>query len=545
MSQAFQKHHSKSVNHQQRTGMTVPSHRDPVHHATAAESHHGKPTVAVGHTQFPARNLIKQFTNYVDTTVQVDTPSFQTALVQRTYVDFEMRRAKFDSVSRCFLSLTLSNLSTDIGWTLPNIWNLVNTIQILWNGNDQEESYDKSHIREAILLFNRNIETSARIMHFNPPSEGPGKAFLPRNQSTRSAVYDATSDAAGINFATNVDCPSSIPSFDPLYIGPNSTKVFRLDLSWLPLFSGHLHFPNIENKGTRVRIYFENTGAIIGDSTYSNSDFTIGGDTKKGYEWMVEAQAQNKFIIQNMELQIRGTYYTDELLKAEMTRRHHQFGFKCLLPRRMYISLDCTTGVENQENKPLTSMVGTFALWSLYLRDPDAESAPRKGEWYNSIQDITEVNGDGSIRDYSKKPAYLYSNIVDEVNFAMGNDYYTNMSDFGQSMYSDPRNRGATASNGTLQTIGANISNTAPYRHTDGLDKRGLGFAYSAQPTKDFWWGTQFGGQAFDGKDTIRFTPGKRFGGANLTGTVQNFWINGWQYGWINWNADDFATIKQ
>lgn len=545
MTRGFHKYQHKEINHSQRTGMTVPVHRDPTHAASVPEAHHGKPTVEVGSTTYPARNLIKQFTNYSDSTIQPDTPSFGTAFTQRTYVDFELRTAKFHSVSRCYLSMVLRNNSPDIGWTLPNLWNLISTLQILWNGNDQEESYDKTHCREASLLFNRNIESSSRIMHFNPPSEGPGKAFLPRNQTSRCAVYDATDDAAGINFATNVDVPSSIPSNDPLYIPPNSTRVFRLDLSWLPLFSGHLHFPSIIDKGTRVRIYFENSGTIIGDSTYSNTSSTIGGIPQANYLHMVNAQALNQFVIQNLELQVKGTYYTNELLTTEMSRRHRSFGFKCLLPRRMYITQTCTTGVQNEENKPLTSMVGTFSLWTLYLRDTDAETAPRKSEWFNSIQDITEVDGNGNTRDYSRKPAYLFANLTDEINFALGNDYFTNMADYGQSMYSDPRVRGATAANGTLNVIGATPAGNTPYRHTDGLSKRALGLPFSAQPMKDFWWGTQYGGQYFNGGDTIKFTPGTSFGGANLTAVSQNFWVNGWQYGSIHWNGDEFNTIKQ
>lgn len=545
MTRSFDRYKHKDISQSSRTGMTVPTHRDPTHHATVGESHHGKPTVEVGSTHYPARNLIKQFTNYSDSTIQVDTPSFQTALVQRTYVDFELRTAKFHSVSRCYLAIVLRNLSTDIGWTLPNIWNLINTIQILWNGNDQEESYDKSHIREALLLYNRNIESSSRVMHFNPPSRETGSVYLPRNQASRCAIYDATDDVAGIDFATPADCPSSIPSNDPLFIPANSSRVFRIDLSWLPLFSGHLHFPNIIDKGVRLRIYFETSGTIIGDSTYSNTASTIGALNQMNYLHMADAQAANKFIIQNLELQIRGTYYTDPLLVTEMTRRHESFAFKCLMPRRMYISVSCTTGVNNQENKPLTSMVGTFAMWTLYLRDPDAETAPRKSEWYNAIQDITEIDGNGTTRDYDRKPAYLFSNLVDEVNFAMGTDYFTHMSDYGQSMYADPRHRGTTKANGTLTAIGPSITNDTPYRHTDGLSKRALGLPYSAQPMKDFWWGTQYGGQYFNGGDTFRFTPGVRFGGAALNGTIQNLWIVGWQYASVHWNGKEFNTIKQ
>lgn len=546
MTRSFDRYHHKEVSQSTHTGKTVPTHRDPTHHASLAESHHGKPTVEIGSTHYPARNLIKQFTNYTDSIIQVDTPSFQTALSQRTYVDFEFRTATFHSVSRCYLIMILRNTSTDIGWTLPNIWNLINTIQILWNGNDQEESYDKSHIREAILLYNRNINSSGRMMHFNPPDPTyPGATFMPRNQTSRCAVYDATSDTAGIDFATPADCPSSIPSNDPLYIPPNQSRLFRLDLSWLPLFSGHLHFPSIINKGTRLRIYFETSNTIIGDSTYSNTVSTIGAVTQANYLHMADAQIRNSFQIQNLELQIRGTRYTDPSLEAEMTRRHQSFAFKCLLPRRMYITLSCTTGVQNQEVKSLTSMVGTFALWSMYLRDPDAETAPRKSEWYNGILDITEVDGNGTTRDYERKQAYLFSNMVDDVNFAMGTDYYTNMSDYGQSMYQDPRRRGATAANGTLNTIGAATTNDAPYRHTDGLNKRALGLPYSAQPMKDFWWGTQYGGQYFNGQDTFKFTPGFRYGGAGLNATTQNLWVVGWQYSSIHWNGHEFNTIKQ
>ena len=544
-SRAFHKFHHKDLSHKHKTGKTVPKDRDPTHDASIPEAHHGKPTVEIGGAHFPARNLIKQFTNYVDSIVQSDTSNYSTAFLQSIFIDFELDSLSSDSVNRAILSTTLRNDSPDVGWTLPNLWDLIESIKVMWNGNDEEESYDKSQIREAMLLFNRDIESTGRLMHFNPPSAGPGRAFLPRNQGKRCTVYDAVNDVAGIDYDTPADVPTSIPSTDPLYIPPNSSRVFRIDLSWLPLFSGHIHFPSVIHKGSRVRIYFDNTNNIIGDSTYSNSDLTIGGVTKKAYVYMAEAQAANRFVVQNVELHIKGVMYTNSLMREELTRRHQVFGFKCLLPRRMFVTQDCTTGTQNEENKALTSMAGTFALWTIYLRDGDAETAARKAGWFNGIVDITEVTSDGHPRDYSRKPAYLFANLTDQINFPGGNDYFTNMSDYGQSMYADPRNRGTTRADGTIRAIGSSADASTPYRHSDGQEARVLGLPYSAQPMKDFWWGTQYGGQHFNGKDSLKFTPGRTYGGHALAATKQNLWICGWQYSTIMWNGEEWTTTKQ
>ena len=511
--------------------------RDMVEGHTTAHSADGKPTVRVQNTEMPETSLVKEFSNYVDNKIQVDGSNYTTIFKTSGYIDFKIEQCSFDICARATLYMTLRNSSTR-DWTLPNLEFLTDRTQILWNGNDSDDSWYNTQLKECNHLLAKNVESSAALHHFHPPSDGLGRAFMPKNQTN---VCDARGNTGSgtLSYVAPFATPCGIPRTEPLVVPANGELNVELDITCLPLFSGHLVFSAFESRKTRLRVYFNATDSIIGDSTYSNSEIVVG---TKVYTELATARQANQLQLGFCELRLHGHRITEEAVRHALHRRHSQsFAFKCLIPRRMYQNSVVTTDVENGDNRTLSSMQGTFCFWTLTLRDTDVEYAPRKAEWYNGIRDITEENGAGNVRDYSEKDSLIFSNVVDSVRFPGGNQFFAAHSDHGQYMEADPVTRGSV-----VVTTGASraLAPGGPYRHRCGLEKRYIALCFSNQPMKDYWWGTQYGSEHSNGNKILKYTPGLKYDNTPLAATSQNLWINGWQFATVVWNSKDFRVIK-
>lgn len=514
-------------------------HHDPRDMMEGHTTHHsadGKPTARVNNTEVPETSLIKEFSNYADNKIQVDGSNYTSIFRTSSYIDFKIEEVTFDICARATLYMILSNSSAR-DWTLPNLEFLIERIQILWNGNDADDSWYNTQLKEMNHLFGKNIESQAALSHFHPPSAGLGKAFLPKNQSL-VCMPGPNTNTGTLSYVAPIAAPSGIPYQEPLVVPAGGQTIVELDLTALPLFSGHLVFPSFDSRTTRLRIYFNATDSIIGDSTYSNS--VVGGSAV--WVQLAAARQANLLTLQFAELRLHGHRITQESVRKALQQRHAgSFAFKCLIPRRMYQNSSLTTGVENGDNRTLSSMQGTFGLWTLTLRDPDAEFAPRKAEWYNGIRNITEENGVSKVRDYTQKDSRIFSNIVDQVRFAGGNQFFAAHSDHGQYMHADPATRGAVdVATGLSRALAVG----GPYRHKCGEEKRYLALCFSNQPMKDYWWGTQYGSEWSNGGKILKYTPGLRYDNTPMLATSQNLWINGWQFATVMWNGHEFVVIK-
>ena len=529
---------------QKENAMATKSHqvhhgeRDVVEGHTYAAAADGKPTVRVGHTEVPEKNLIKEFTNYVDNKIQVDGSNYGTVFKTNSYVDFKIEQCSFDICAKAVMFMILRNDSTR-DWTLPNTHFLVERILPLWNGTDTDDSWYNTQLKEANHLFGKNVETTSRQMHFFPPSEGLGKAYMPRNQSLICDVESNTSTGT-LQFDAPFSTPTGIPSAGPLVVPAGGQLEVELDLTALPLFSGHLVYSAFESRKTRLRVYFNSTDGIIGDSTYSNSEIVPGTPV---YQELMTARQNNQLQLQFCELRLHGHRITVDSVRHELHRRHaSNFAFKCLIPRRIYMNSIVTTDIENGDNRTLDSFRGVFCLWTLTLRDPDCEFAARKAEWYNGIRNITEESGVGEVRDYSKKDSSIFSTLVDDVRFPGGNQFFTAHADWGQYMHADPHARGSVV---TTTGLSRALAPGGPYRHRCGQEKRYLALSFSSQPLKDYWWGTQYGSEFQSGGKTIKYTPGRAYDNTVINSLSKNFWINGWQFCTITWNGKEFVVTKQ
>jgi hypothetical protein len=520
--------------------------RDPLERHTFTESAHGKSTVKVGETYHPEKNLIKEYTNYVDNRIQVDNGNFATSFLTSQYMDFEMQTLTVDICQKATFAFTLQNLSA-VPWTLPNLNFLIDRTQILWNGADSDDSWYGWHHKEMNQMFGRNVEATARQMHFYPPDAPEGYAFMPRNQQFYTETVPSTT-TLGIDYSTvgSLSYPLGIPSKGPLVVPAGGSLALELDLTPLPLFSGHIFFPSIEGRKTRLRIYMNATDSIIGDSSSVHEVYVpLAPQTNK--DVLITARAANLLRLQTAELRIHGHRITVDSVRHELHRRHaHSFAFKVLIPQRVFFTINASTGVEMGEDKRTQGLKGVFALWTLMLRDTDCEFTACKSEWIDGLRNITEIEGDGTVRDYEKKDGYIFSTMVDEVRFPGGNLYLSRHADYGQFMRADPANRGSIVpGTGVARAIGPDATATKPYYHSSGRNKRILALCYSSQPQKDYWWGTQYGGEYNDGDKVIKYTPGTSYFDYAFTNAQKNFWITGWRCATINWNGSEFLVIKQ
>jgi hypothetical protein len=522
---------------------------DPLNHLVEKESRHGKHTVEVnfggGKVNVPPGSLTKQLTNYCDSRIPLQGGATTNVFSTSSPLEFELKAVSCEIVTQALLRISLQNNHASVDWTLPNLWRLIDRIQILWNGADVGDTYYSDNLGDMIQLFSRNIDAAAALMHFHPPSEGGGPAYMPRNQSQRFNSVGAVSGPVDYDATGTLSYPPVIPSTEPLVVPFGTSRDFYIDLTSLPLFKGDVYFPTTtKHAATRIRIYFAATGQIAGDSHYSNGSVTISGVTQSRKLHLEAARQANELQLTSMELILRGSYNQSTHVKSELEARHNTFMFRCLIPNRMILQQACTTGIKNSENKTITSMHGTYAMWIIRLRDPDSASYPGKADWIDSITTISENNSDGTIRDYEDKNPLLFSTTVDEHNFNGGN-FFSYNADWGQFMHADPDTRGAlVTTTGVPRAVGADSTGTKPYYHSYGKDKRLLCFPYSQQPLKDFWWGTCYGSQTYDGNSTVTFTPGPNYYGYSYTGAQKQMIIDGWRISYIHWDGRQWRTIK-
>ena len=537
MSRNFHRMKQKQLALSDKTHQVHHDPRDMMEGHTTKHSADGKPTVTVNNTEVPETSLVKEFSNYVDNKIQVDGSNYTTVFKTSAYADFKIEQCDFDICARATIFMTLSNQSNR-DWTLPNLEFLIERIQILWNGNDADDSWYNTQIKECNHLLAKNVEASAALHHFHPPSAGLGRAFMPKNQTVVCDPRGNTGTGT-LSYVAPFSTPCGIPRAEPLVVPAGGERDVELDITCLPLFSGHLVFSAFDSRKTRLRVYFNATDSIIGDSTYSNSEVTVGTPV---YVQLAAARAANQLQLRFCELRLHGHRITQAAVRAALHQRHaHSFAFKCLIPRRMYQSSNVTTNVENGDNRTLSSMEGTFCFWTITLRDPDVEFAARKSEWYNGIRKISEENGVSKVRDYSQKDSLIFSNVVDQIRFPGGNQFFAAHSDHGQYMEADPIERGAV-----VTTTGASrgLAPGGPYRHQCGLEKRYIALCFSNQPMKDYWWGTQYGSEYSDGGKILKYVPGLKYDNSPLASTPQNLWINGWQFATVIWNSTEFNVIK-
>ena len=519
------------------------NHVDPHH---AHNMHTKSITGTGGSSHVPTANLIKQLTNFADMKLPLQSPLPTNVFQTSQSVDFQFNSVVFDTCLEAAIRITVENTSAYY-WPLPNLYLLFDHLQFLMNGADADDQYDGYSLLFMAQALAKNLDANAKRMHFHGSEAPEGLRYLPKNQVVRTTVSDNT--AAPIAFSAvgpaTTNFPTSIPSAEPLCIPPGESRSFDIDVTFLPLFSGNVYFPAIKDIGTRLRLWFRTDGGIIGDSTYANLDTTVGLTTRKNYEWLELARQAGQLKLTFAEMRMTGNTFSQHFIKEELHAKHQNFMFRQLIPRKYILTQPCASNTKVAATTALSSLKGMFSFWHIVLRDIDAEYAPRKGQWIDSIQSITEKNSDGTTRDYDDKEAVIFSNVVDSTRFQGGNNYFGSHADFGQFMFADPVNRGAVdALTGAAKVIGADNTQTKPYYATCGRDKRAIAFCFSSNPLKDFLWGTQYGSQYYDGFSSIQFTPGPDYTGFDYPSTQKQLVFYGYLFTTLHFNGKKWLSIK-
>ena len=504
---------------------------------------------------------------------------FQTS----TQVDFTIPAIDGDIVHCALLRLRIKNTS-NIPWQFDNLWTLIDRMEIQWNGTDSQDVIYGRDLERYCTLYAKNIDATADIMGFHPPSKGPGKAFLPRNAFAAFEDVDghcASVNGSGYTPTVSVAVPlagfvnGSVVSYpvsagapriayqEPLVLRAGEEKVFTIDLSTLPLLDGKFYWPNISKVVIpRIRFWFNASDSIIPSSDYTLNQaqyslpgpfpMTLGPSSTTAVaaadimtDVLKKVRSEGMLVMNSMELWMHTDQFLSSALRNHLSSQYSNFLVKTLLPTRYIVSVNCTTDQEIANNEALTGLHGTFSVLFSTLQKVGWRQTAGKFDSACEVKTLTFRTSGGTVVDFERKEAEWQNKIVNHTSVPVG-QYAIGFKgrDWQQEIYRAPYTYGVHTVTGSTATKSQGGLTGVPLLTQRGERVLTSVQAFSTDFIRDFQDGEMNGHYELDGNFQIGFIPGTDEFDRTMTNVPCELIIEGDRFAQIHFVGDKFIVTR-
>lgn len=503
---------------------------------------------------------------------------FQTS----TQTDFPIPGVDGDIVHCALLRLRIKN-SSNVPFVFENLWSLIERMEIQWNGTDSQDVIYSRDLGRYCTLYAKNIDATADLMGFHPPSKGPGKAYLPRNALSAFEDIDghcASSTGGGYIPNTTLVVPAGgltagtytlpvaaaaprVAYKEPLTLGPGEEKVFTIDLSSLPLLDGKFYWPNISRTVIpRIRIWFNASNSFIPstDYTLNNAQYSLAGPfplalaptsatTVAGTDIMsdvlAKVRSEGLLTLSSMEIWMRTDQYLSSGLRNVLSAQHSNFLVKTLLPTRYIVSVNCTSDQEIANNEALTGLNGTFSVIFVTLQKVGWRQTQGKLESGCEVKNVTIRSSGGSVIDFERKEAEWQNKIVNHTAVPVGNFFVSYRGrDWQQEIYRAPYTFGCHTVAGVTTSRSQGQASGVPTLTMRGERVVMSVLAFSTDFVRDFQEGEMNGHFEMDGNFQIGFIPGTDEFDKPMTNVPCELVLEADRFAQIHFTGDKFIVSR-
>lgn len=392
----------------------------------------------------PAGTTVKLLTSKTDVRI-IPRTTLQSRVFSgsQSYLDVELDKIPVAFSDHAVARITLRN-SGAADFTLASIPALFERIELRPAHQDPQVTYYSEDIFEALYAYcEDSIRANCEETGMFSPTEYPlGRAYQPNNKD-RVVAGDGI-PGAGFSLLGNLTGAILAPDnltvgattkrttlssyLDPanLVVKAGSTKVLYLPLDFLFYFHKGVHIPTLcASNRPIIRFYFASDDTIIGnDYNFSAGRDDVSDDPTVLFpngtrgRAMINARIANELTLDDFEIKIQGTYYTNSEHDMNIARVCSRMAIKTCLPQRFICNfIKASTGVPTADNVTLTGLVGSTAGLTAYFKKKRDVGKAGANRHFVSFIDSTWRTSGGRVIDEDRKTNEIHSRIPERVAF--------------------------------------------------------------------------------------------------------------------------------